>query len=359
LPAPVAKLRTALRRWYRLHRRRLPWRERPSLYGTVVSEFMLQQTQVKTVLPYYERWLERFPDFAALAAATEAEVLRSWEGLGYYTRARHLHRLARMVAARTQPPQSAAEWQTMPGVGPYTAAAIASIGQGERTACVDGNVVRVLARLMADETAWPAAGAAVKRFGPMAAALLDPRHPGDHNQAMMELGATVCTRHRPACGVCPLRQFCRAAATGLAEQLPRIARAATEQRTVIRVWWVRGACLLLHRAASGSRRLASLHELPTPEILGWPQPRVGDGTRVLVRRVRRITKYRIEETIVAAPAGAEPPADPVERELHWVPLEALDDVVFSGPHRRWVQELLMAGHGTEGGSGPAPGAAPA
>lgn len=327
----------------------LPWRERPSLYGTVVSEFMLQQTQVKTVLPYYDRWLERFPDFAALAAAAEGEVLRAWEGLGYYSRARNLHRLARVVVARKDPPRTAAEWQALPGVGPYTAAAIASIAYGERVACVDGNVVRVLARLSADDTAWPAAGAAVKHFTPLADALLDPRHPGDHNQAMMELGATVCTKRAPACPSCPLREWCRGAAAGMAEELPRIVRAATERRELARVWWVRDGCLLLRRTADGARRLASLHELPAVSDLGWPQPRGGgvDAARVIARRTRGITKYRIEETIVAAPAEATPPSDPMARGLHWVPLDALEGVVLSGPHRRWVRELLAAGHAVE------------
>ena len=141
----------ALAAWYRREARRLPWRETPSLYRTVVSEFMLQQTQVKTVLPYFARWLEALPDFAALAAAPEAVVLKLWEGLGYYSRARNLHRLAQALAARREMPRSPADWRELPGVGPYTAAAVTSIAFGEQTPLVDGNVARVLSRLFAIE----------------------------------------------------------------------------------------------------------------------------------------------------------------------------------------------------------------
>ena len=140
--------------WFHANRRKLPWREEPTLYKTVVSEFMLQQTQVKTVLPYFARWRERFPDFTALAAAPEETVVKAWEGLGYYSRARNLHKLARALVAAPVAPRTAAEWQELPGVGPHTAAAIASIACGDAVACVDGNVARVLARLTADTTAF-------------------------------------------------------------------------------------------------------------------------------------------------------------------------------------------------------------
>src|SRR5687767_12529000 len=152
LIAARTKFQAALLEWYRTHARPLPWRESPSVYKTVVSEFMLQQTQVKTVLPYFARWLEALPDFASLAAADEARVLRLWEGLGYYSRARNLHRLSRALVALPSIPRTAAEWQELPGVGPYTAAAITSISFAAPVACVDGNVVRILARLTADGT---------------------------------------------------------------------------------------------------------------------------------------------------------------------------------------------------------------
>ncbi|HYP15695.1 MAG TPA: A/G-specific adenine glycosylase, partial [Opitutus sp.] len=185
--------------WYRAAARPLPWRSDPSPYKTVVSEFMLQQTQVKTVLPYFARWLEALPDFRTLAAAPEARVLKLWEGLGYYSRARNLHKLAQAVAARPQLPRTAAEWRELPGVGPYTAAAITSISFAAPAACVDGNVVRILARLTADGTPFRDSASAAKAFTPLAESLLTQSSPGDHNQAMMELGATVCFRQKPRC----------------------------------------------------------------------------------------------------------------------------------------------------------------
>ncbi|MES1167294.1 MAG: A/G-specific adenine glycosylase, partial [Pseudomonadota bacterium] len=248
----------ALREWYRAHARVLPWREKPSLYKTVVSEFMLQQTQVKTVLPYFARWLEALPDFAALAAAPEAQVLKLWEGLGYYSRARNLHKLARTVAALPTPPRTPTEWRELPGVGPYTAAAITSISFREPAACVDGNVVRILARLTANATPFADSASAAKSFAPLATALLPTEDPGDHNQAMMELGATVCLRQNPLCLTCPVSAFCAAAKAGDPESYPRLAPKKIEQRAVARVWCVHEEAVLLHRAASGAKRLADL-----------------------------------------------------------------------------------------------------
>ncbi len=194
-----ADFQKALLGWYRQSARPLPWRTAPSVYKTVVSEFMLQQTQVKTVLPYFARWMAELPDFAALAVASEARVRKLWEGLGYYARARNLHRLARVLAAQAELPRTADSWAELPGIGPYTAAAVASMGFGAAAACVDGNVVRVLARLTGDRTEFRDSATAAKTFTPLAERLLSTDSPGDHNQAMMELGATVCLRQNPLC----------------------------------------------------------------------------------------------------------------------------------------------------------------
>lgn len=349
-PAPPApEFQAALLDWYRRHQRDLPWRRRPSLYGTVVSEFMLQQTQVKTVLPYFARWLEALPDFRALAAAPEAQVLKLWEGLGYYSRARNLHRLAQAVAAQPEPPRDAAAWRELPGVGPYTAAAITSIAFGTPAACVDGNVVRILARLTADATPFRDSASAAKAFTPLADALLAPESPGDHNQAMMELGATVCHRRKPLCLTCPVRGFCRAAAAGDPESYPRLAPKVIEKKEVVRVWCVRGGALLLHRAAGSSRRLAGVHELPAADHVALASDEVRRAPCLATRR-RGITRFAITETIhaVALPpgigAGIAPAAD-ATGELVWVALDAIESVFLSGPHRRWVNELLRAGHG--------------
>ena len=325
----------ALRSWYRRHARPLPWRDRPSLYKTVVSEFMLQQTQVKTVLPYFARWQAEWPGFAALAAASEESVLKLWEGLGYYSRARNLHRLARTIAAQPEAPRNPAAWRELPGVGPYTAAAITSISFGAPAACVDGNVVRILARLTANGTVFRDSATAAKTFTPLAEALLPTRKPGDHNQAMMELGATVCLRQNPRCSVCPVHPFCAAALRGEPEAYPRLAPKKIEQRTVIRVWSERNGSLLLHRAPAGARRLAGQHELPTAEQAGLSLTTLTAG-KLLAKKKRSITRFQITESIyaTAVPRGTPGP------ELAWVPVAELAVITMSGPHRRWIRELL-------------------
>jgi A/G-specific adenine glycosylase len=298
---------------------------------------MLQQTQVKTVLPYFERWLATLPDFAALAAAPEAQVLKLWEGLGYYSRARNLHRLAQAVVARPAPPQTPAEWQELPGVGPYTAAAITSINFHSPVACVDGNVVRILSRLTADATPHRDSSAAAKALGPLAQSLLPASHPGDHNQAMMELGATVCARQNPACRACPVQRFCAAAHLGRPERFPVLAPRVLEKRAVTRVWCEDQGRLLLHRTPATARRLANLHELPTNVQAGVGAKDLAAGS-VLATRRRGITRYQITETIVVPSA---PPRNPsASPDLVWIPLADLAAVTFSGPHRRWISEIL-------------------
>ena len=341
--SPVSQktaFRRALQTWYRRHRRQLPWREEPSLYRTVVSEFMLQQTQIKTVIPYFERWMSVLPGFPALASAPEARVLKLWEGLGYYSRARNLHRLAKIVAALPVPPRTTGAWRELPGVGPYTAAAIASIAFGAPAACVDGNVVRVLARLTADATRFRDRATAAKRFAPLAEALLAPVNPGVHNQAMMELGALVCRPHEPKCPSCPLRRFC-AAARGKPERFPRFTRRKSERRTVVRAWCEHAGCLLLHRTSASARRLANLYELPTPADLGIPADTV-QAAPLLATRRRSMTDHVIIELIHAVrltPAQERRLA--ANPALHWVPRAGLARIALSGPHRRWVGEILQ------------------
>jgi len=291
------------------------------------------------VLPYFARWLSALPDFAALAAADESRVLKLWEGLGYYSRARNLHRLARAIAARPSLPRTPAEWQELPGVGPYTSAAITSIAFGASAACVDGNVVRILARLSADATPYRDSATASKAFAPLADALLARDRPGDHNQAMMELGATVCFRQKPLCLTCPVRVHCAASRQGEPDAYPRLAPKQIEQRAVTRVWCERDGALLLHRASASARRLATLHELPLPEHCGLDEKRAHRGT-LLAKKRRGITRFQITESIhVVAPPTAQPAPS---TDLVWVPLEDLETITLSGPHRRWVNEILAA-----------------
>ena len=329
------QFQTALLGWFRANARPLPWREQPSPYKTVVSEFMLQQTQVKTVLPYFARGQAALPDFAALAAAPESTVLKLWEGLGYYSRARNLHRLGKAIAARPRMPTKPAEWLELPGVGPYTAAAVTSIAFNEPAACVDGNVVRILARITADATPFRDSATAAKAFAPLAFALLTRATPGDHNQAMMELGATVCFRQKPLCLTCPVRPFCAAGNSGEPEAYPRLAAKVMEQRAVTRVWCVRNGALLLHRSAVDARRLAELHELPTIEHVAGGEKMLRKDELIAVRK-RGITRFQITESIYRI----DLPAGKLHAELVWVPLARIEEVTLSGPHRRWINEIL-------------------
>jgi A/G-specific adenine glycosylase len=226
---PWPAMRRRLAAWYDSARRDLPWRRTRDPYAIALSEIMLQQTQVITVIPYYHRWLQLFPNWSALAAAKEHDVLKAWEGLGYYRRARNLHALAKAVAARGGDlPRTEPELRALPGIGPYTAAAIGSIAFGLPLAVLDGNVMRVLARLFAldDDIARPQTRA---KFQKIADEFLDPGDSSTHNQAVMELGATVCLPRKPMCLICPLNKPCRG--RDRAEDFPVKTCAAQEKRT--------------------------------------------------------------------------------------------------------------------------------
>jgi A/G-specific adenine glycosylase len=217
----IAAFRTQLLGWFRQYQRDLPWRRTKDPYHIWLSEIMLQQTRVAAVIPYYERFLERFPDIYALALAPQEEVLRLWSGLGYYSRARNLQRAAQEIVAKHGGlfPRAEKDAVALPGIGNYTAAAILSIAHGTKLAVLDGNVARVLARLFAvrgdlrDAKRW-------QSLQHSANSLLDRKSPGDWNQAMMELGATLCTPQNPQCLLCPVTKFCRARRLGIAESLP-------------------------------------------------------------------------------------------------------------------------------------------
>ncbi len=248
----VLSLRSALLGWYAAHQRQLPWRQDRDPYRVWVSEIMLQQTRVAAVLEHYRLFLEAFPTVAALAAAPEQHVLALWSGLGYYRRARMLHQAAKLVVAQFlgRIPTDLDSIRALPGVGRYTAAAIASIAYGLRAAVVDGNVERVLSRL--DGLSRP--DAAVWR---RAAELLDPLHPGDWNQAMMELGATVCTPQNPQCLVCPVHGWCRA--PGAETRRPQPARKRL-QLTCALIKRRRGFCLV--KRPPDAAQMPGMWELP-------------------------------------------------------------------------------------------------
>lgn len=331
----------ALKGWFREHRRELPWRESPSLYKTVVSEFMLQQTQVVTVIPYFERWMARFPDFATLAAAEEEVVVKHWEGLGYYSRARNLHRLARAYVVATPKPETAAEWRTYPGVGAYTAAAIASLRFGEPIAVVDGNVVRVLTRLSRDATPYKDGGTAVEAMRSRAQTLLCVDEPGVYNEALMELGATVCTKRNPNCEACPVRGFCQAGQMGDAETFPCLQRRKAEHTCRALIWCEHENQLLLARGDKQAKRLANLWELPELSALADRVDARGLEQALLARRTRGIGNQRIEESLYrmsSTPRLLRWVED--SAQLQFIPFSSLETQTLSGPHKKWIQSLL-------------------
>jgi len=259
----TAELRRRLLRWYARAKRDLPWRRARSPYRIWVAETMLQQTQVRTVLPYYRRFLRRFPSAKALAEAPLDAVLAVWAGLGYYGRARNLHRAAKEVRARHRGriPRDRDGLLALPGVGRYTAGAVLSIAFNRPEPVVDGNVARVLCRLFAVDSD-PAAGRTQTRLWTLAHALIAPRRPGDFNQAMMELGSLVCTSKEPACPRCPVATLCEAFREGRQLDLPRTRR---RKRTphydvAVALLWRSGKLLITKRPPDGM--LGGLWEFP-------------------------------------------------------------------------------------------------
>ncbi len=271
-----------LLRWYDRYARTLPWRSPPGLpppdpYRVWLSEIMLQQTTVAAVIPYFERFTARWPDVAALAAADDAELMAAWAGLGYYVRARNLIACARAVVAEHHGkfPMSETELRKLPGIGDYTAAAISAIAFGERAVVIDANVERAVARLFAISTPLPQAKAEIRAA---CEAITPDIRPGDFAQAMMDLGATVCTVRNPACLTCPLSAGCQARATGMAERLPvKPAKAAKPGRTGTAYWIEKDSpkgrhVWLAKRPAKGM--LAGMRALPDDR---WAARRNGDS----------------------------------------------------------------------------------
>lgn len=279
--------------WYDRHRRDLPWRRTRDPYPVWLSEVMLQQTRVETALPYYERFLERFPTVEALARAPLEEVLALWSGLGYYRRARQLHGAAQRIAAEGFP-ETAAGWRELPGIGEYTAAAVASIAYGEAVPVLDGNVERVTARLLALDGEVKRA-AVRRRLRSAAAELLDPERPGDANQALMELGARICTPRSPKCLVCPIEARCQARRRGDPERYPRPRERRTPRRIrgVVAVAQREGRHLLFRRG-EGEGILAGFWELPWVEL----RESGGDGAGAAAALGERYGgDWRLEEAV--------------------------------------------------------------
>ena len=274
-PARAQKTRAigrALLTWYEQHQRDLPWRKSLDPYAVWVSEMMLQQTQVATVIPYFERWMRRFPDVRALASANEGDVLHAWQGLGYYSRARNLRHAAQEMVQRHagRVPAEVAELRALPGIGPYSAGAIASIAYGRAEPLVDGNVIRVLSRLFArrgDPNRAPLKTELWELASSLVSSLPRGAAPGDFNQALMELGATVCTPRGARCEACPLLAHCSAKRLDLVEALPELPK--REKPTAVHMVAAiatRGGRVLVTRLGADAPRWAGMWLFPTTEV---------------------------------------------------------------------------------------------
>ena len=315
--------------WYDVHARTLPWRSPPGTpppdpYRVWLSEIMLQQTTVAAVIPYFAKFTARWPTVALLAAAADADLMQAWAGLGYYARARNMLACARTVAA-TGWPHDEAGLRTLPGVGAYTAAAIASIAFGEAAVVVDGNIERVMARLFAVETPLPAARPQLRAY---AASLTPAQRPGDHAQALMDLGATICTPRSPRCEACPITDFCTARATDVPARFPvrppKLAR-PVRYGTAFRLE-VDGRILLIRRPPHGL--LGGMRALPSTEWTAEPAdwravvPAVAEWTlgRTPVRHV--FTHFELHLAVASASLSNRP-----RIEGEWWPR---DDITAAG-----------------------------
>ncbi len=337
--------------WYDHHRRVLPWRappgERADPYRVWLSEIMLQQTTVAAVAPYFARFLARWPTVADLAAAPLDDVLTEWAGLGYYARARNLHACAKVVAARHggRFPADREALKSLPGIGEYTSGAIAAIAFDIKAAAVDGNAERALARVFAIETPMPAAKPELRALGE---SLTPPDRPGDFVQALMDLGATICTPRKPSCVLCPWRDACRARARGIAEELPRkTEKAARPSRTGIAFWVVdsTGAVLLRRRPEKGL--LGGMIEVPSTDwtVALPPEERIRAAAplaaewRKLPGQIRHVFTH-FELTLGIWSAATPGPGDP--KAGIWVTPDRFPDYALPSVMQKLVRHALWS-----------------
>ena len=358
-PEARVELRRALLTWYDARSPDYPWRGSGDPYRVWISEIMLQQTRVATVAGYYRRFLERFPTLASLAAASLDEVLQGWEGIGYYSRARHLHRLAGQLVERRAGafPETPEALSALPGIGPYTAAAIASIAFGQPAAVVDGNVARIFSRLfdLPEEIDRPAV---LDRIRAQAQSLLAVDRPGDFNQAMMDLGRTLCTPRQPGCGACPIAAFCLARQRGTVHLRPlrRARRARPLLRAAAAVLYdPEGRLLLGQRPLKGL--WGGLWALPgglcDPDET-WSGALVRSlafrGEPLIVERemasaTQDLTHFRVQLRAFACqlPSPIRPPASPgpMWQSLAWVSPDQLADYSMGKGDRQLVEQLTV------------------
>jgi A/G-specific adenine glycosylase len=328
-PNPVALAR-ALARWFGANGRDYPWRRTQDPYAVLVSEIMLQQTQIATVLDrgYYERWMKSFPNFRVLAKATEPAVLKAWEGLGYYRRARFLHQLAQKIIAEHSGifPRDMATIRKLPGIGDYTAGAVASFAFDDKQPIVDGNVARVLSRIYNDATPIDST-AGKKLLWQRAKILVDSANSARvHNSALMELGQTICKSSAPACSICPVKKYCTATDPA---SLPVKAKRTVITEVTERVYFLKTKEGVLLQQETGNRR-TGLWKLPALEEPGRLPP-------VLHQSAYTITRYRVTLHVHAAPRR-KPDAPAHHHSI--IPFAKLADLPMPSPYRRALVAML-------------------
>ncbi len=334
--------------WYRKHGRTLPWRDHPDPYAVWVSEIMLQQTRVETVIPYFEKWMNLFPDVTALANASEREVLNAWEGLGYYTRARNLHKAAKIVVEKFngQLPRDLSELRSLPGIGRYTAGAIASMAFGMDEPTLDGNLRRVFARLFdVKERADSPAGE--KILWELAARHLPKGEAGGYNQALMDLGATVCLPKNPRCLLCPLMEICEARKNGAQESRPVMKPKKTVPHYIhaAAVICRRGRVLLARRPPEGL--LGGMWEFPNGRVAENPAGELSKtlyaAAKLKVKKGEALGIVRHAYThfkVTVHVFCCEPVSIPKSENLKWVKFSDLEDYPMGKVDRRIAHKLL-------------------
>ncbi|MFZ0747316.1 MAG: A/G-specific adenine glycosylase [Terracidiphilus sp.] len=333
-------LRWRLLEWYAENQRDLPWRRSRNPYAIWVSEIMLQQTRVAVVIERYIVFMKRFPTLVSLALAREEDVLALWSGLGYYRRARMLHKAAQFVAGHHEGnlPAAAAELRLLPGIGAYTAAAIASIAHGERVAVVDGNVERVLCRVKGWEEAGRSGGAALRRkIEAFAAELLDPRRPGDFNQALMELGATVCVPRNPRCLACPISADCLTRGEHRTQPRPRMISREVAYALSVRTGMHAGQSnreVLLEQRPDSKTVMPGMWELPS---LRDPAVSQADVRMTLRHAIMQVNYYVRVRTVFEDDVQTLTVAGGLRR---WIPLALVAGMALTGLTRK----VLLRAH---------------
>ncbi|HUH98170.1 MAG TPA: A/G-specific adenine glycosylase [Anaerolineales bacterium] len=333
--------------WYRRHARTLPWRNRRDPYAVWVSEIMLQQTRVETAIPYFKRWLKRFPTIQSLAQASEQDVLNLWEGLGYYARARNLHTAAKIVVEKYHGhlPRDLTALRRLPGIGRYSAGAIASMAFGLDEPALDANIRRVFARVF-DISVPVESAAGEETLWQLVAAHLPKGRAGAYNQALMDLGATVCAPKEPHCSICPVRGLCQAQARGIQDQRPVLKpRKKTPHyfqgsAVVIK----NGRVLLAKRPATGL--LGGLWEFPNARVAGDPAVELARALRTALRlkvRPRQalgVVRHAYSHfSVTVYPFRCELASAPVEPSLKWVKVRELENYPMGGIDRQIARQL--------------------